>query len=30
MEYGSIVYSKIKKKEYNSMIPYGPFISVEH
>ena len=28
MEYGSIIYSKIKKKEYNSMIPYGPFISV--
>ena len=25
---GSIIYSKIKKKEYNSMIPYGPFISV--
>ncbi|MGL5328906.1 MAG: prepilin peptidase [Peptostreptococcaceae bacterium] len=25
---GTILYSKIKKKEYNSMIPYGPFISV--
>ena len=25
---GSIIYSKIKKKEFNSMIPYGPFISV--
>ncbi|MGL5693562.1 MAG: prepilin peptidase [Peptostreptococcaceae bacterium] len=24
----TILYSKIKKKEYNSMIPYGPFISV--
>lgn len=24
----SIAYSKIKKQEYNSMIPYGPFISV--
>ena len=24
----TIVYSKIKKQEYNSMIPYGPFISV--
>lgn len=24
----TIVYSKIKKIEYNSMIPYGPFISV--
>ena len=24
----TIIYSKIKKKEYNSMIPYGPFISV--
>ncbi|WP_455539798.1 prepilin peptidase [Terrisporobacter sp.] len=24
----TIVYSKIKKKEYNSMIPYGPFISI--
>jgi len=25
---GSIIYSKIKKTEFNSMIPYGPFISV--
>jgi len=25
---GSIIYSKIRKKEFNSMIPYGPFISV--
>jgi leader peptidase (prepilin peptidase)/N-methyltransferase len=25
---GSIIYSRIKKKEFNSMIPYGPFISV--
>lgn len=25
---GSIVYNKIKNREYNSMIPYGPFISV--
>lgn len=25
---GTIIYSKIKNKEYNSMIPYGPFISV--
>ena len=24
----TIIYSKINKKEYNSMIPYGPFISV--
>ena len=24
----SIIYIKIKNKEYNSMIPYGPFISV--
>lgn len=24
----SIIYSKIKKKELNSMIPYGPFISI--
>lgn len=24
----TIVYSKLKKQEYNSMIPYGPFISV--
>lgn len=24
----TIVYSKIKKQEYNPMIPYGPFISV--
>ena len=24
----TIIYSKIKKQEYNSMIPYGPFISV--
>lgn len=24
----TIVYSKIKKQEYSSMIPYGPFISV--
>lgn len=24
----SIIYSKIKKKEFNSMIPYGPFISI--
>ncbi|MGL6104671.1 prepilin peptidase [Romboutsia sp.] len=24
----TIIYSKIKKIEYNSMIPYGPFISV--
>ena len=24
----TIIYSKIKKKELNSMIPYGPFISV--
>lgn len=24
----SIAYSKLKKTEYNSMIPYGPFISV--
>lgn len=24
----TIIYSKIKKKEFNSMIPYGPFISV--
>ncbi len=23
-----IIYSKIKKKEFNSMIPYGPFISL--
>ena len=25
---GSILYSKFKNKEYNSMIPYGPFISI--
>ena len=25
---GTILYSKIKNKEYNSMIPYGPFISI--
>lgn len=25
---GSIIYNKVKNKEYNSMIPYGPFISV--
>ena len=25
---GSIIYSKMKQKEYNSIIPYGPFISV--
>jgi len=25
---GTIIHSKIKNKEYNSMIPYGPFISV--
>ena len=24
----SIVYNKIKKQEYNSVIPYGPFISI--
>ena len=24
----TIIYSKINKKEYNSMIPYGPFISI--
>lgn len=24
----TIIYSKIKKQEYNSIIPYGPFISV--
>ena len=24
----TIIYSKIKKKEFNSMIPYGPFISI--
>ena len=24
----TIIYSKIKKKEFNSMITYGPFISV--
>lgn len=24
----SIIYSKMKQKEYNSIIPYGPFISV--
>lgn len=24
----TIVYSKVKKQEYNSMIPYGPFISI--
>ena len=24
----TIIYSKIKKKEFNSKIPYGPFISV--
>lgn len=24
----TIIYSKIKNKEYNSMIPYGPFISI--
>ena len=24
----TILHSKIKNKEYNSMIPYGPFISV--
>ena len=24
----SIIYSKIKKSEFNSMIPYGPFISI--
>ena len=24
----TIIYSKVKKQEYNSMIPYGPFISV--
>ncbi len=24
----TIIYSKIKKREYNSMIPYGPFISL--
>ena len=24
----TIIYSKIKKKEFNSMIPYGPFIFV--
>ena len=24
----TIIYSKIKKREFNSMIPYGPFISV--
>lgn len=24
----SIIYSKINKKEFNSMIPYGPFISI--
>lgn len=24
----TIIYSKIKNKQYNSMIPYGPFISV--
>ena len=24
----TIIYSKIKKKEFNSMIPHGPFISV--
>jgi leader peptidase (prepilin peptidase)/N-methyltransferase len=24
----TIIYSKIKKQKYNSMIPYGPFISV--
>ena len=25
---GSIIYSRFQKKEFNSMIPYGPFISV--
>lgn len=25
---GTILFAKIKKQEYNSMIPYGPFISV--
>ncbi|MGX4601532.1 prepilin peptidase [Faecalimicrobium sp. JNUCC 81] len=25
---GVMIYSKIKKQDYNSMIPYGPFISV--
>lgn len=25
---GTILYSKLNNKEYNSMIPYGPFISV--
>ena len=25
---GNIIYSRFKKKEFNSMIPYGPFISV--
>ncbi len=25
---GTIIYSKIKKQEYNSMIPYAPFISI--
>ncbi|MEG2247098.1 MAG: hypothetical protein RSC84_06640 [Peptostreptococcaceae bacterium] len=24
----TILYSKIKKEKYNSMIPYGPFISI--
>lgn len=24
----SILYNKIKNKNYNSMIPYGPFISI--
>lgn len=25
---GTIIYSKLKNKEYNSIIPYGPFISI--
>ena len=25
---GNIIYNRLKKKEFNSMIPYGPFISV--
>ena len=25
---GSILYSKLKNKDFNSMIPYGPFISI--
>ena len=25
---GNIIYSRFKRKEFNSMIPYGPFISV--